>query len=324
MWPSGPSRLPVTVKQTGRRFRQEFSRRQRPRSVAPWLSLLGAAGALLLVFLLLRRLVFHAAPPSAPDVCSFKPPLICAHGGVTTSALANTAPAYRAALGDPNVACVEVDVSRTREGALVALHTRQLLSISNGEYDAVGETKLDTLMWFGTAYGETQAVLTLKQALQALATRGLRHIVLDLKEGAPAGAEDAGYAAFVGSVLDAVTESACDECLLWAKEDALVRLIIGRGVGSRAGFVVMNQTSEARARGMHHLGRMPGASAAAVLWSMVDAALVASTPLRVFGWTANEQHMADALIRAGVHAIVTDKVDMVAERIATLRRGCHD
>lgn len=323
MWPSGPGRLPVTVKHTGRRFRQEFARRQKPQTVAR-LPLLCAAGALLLVLLLLRRLIFHAAPAAAPDICTFAPPVVCAHGGVTTSALANTAPAYRAALGDPNVGCVEVDVSRTREGALVALHTRQLLAISSGEYDSVGDTKLDTLLWYGTAYGETQAVLTLKQSLKALSNRGLHHVVLDLKEGPPAGAEDAGYAAFVGSVLAAVEESSCDECLLWAKEDALVKDLISRGLGSKSGLVVMNQTSEARARGMHHLGRLPGASAAAVLWSMVDAALVASTPLRVFGWTANEEHMADRLIRAGVHAIVTDKVDMVAGRIATLRRGCSN
>jgi hypothetical protein len=68
--------------------------------------------------------------------CEQPPPLICAHGGrISGGALANTLPAYRRALQHPDVNCVEVDVSRTRDDALVALHQRQLLSIAEGEFD---------------------------------------------------------------------------------------------------------------------------------------------------------------------------------------------
>jgi len=272
----------------------------------------------------LLRGTWSSAPRSGSgDVCSFTAPLVCAHGGVTSDAvLANTAPAYRAALAHPDVTCVEVDVSRTREGALVALHSRQLLQISSGEYDSVGDSKLELLQWYGAAHGEAKAVLTLPDALAALSGRGLRHIVLDLKEGAPAGAEDSGYPGFVTSVLAAVRNAACDECILWAKEDDLVRDIVRRGLGPRAGLVVMNETADARARGMHRIARVPGASIAAVHWAMVDRSLVASTPTRVFGWTANQARMVDPLIRAGVHAIVTDAVDLVIERIADMRRAC--
>ena len=70
--------------------------------------------------------------------------MVCAHGGdVSQGALANTMPAYRAALAHPAVKCVEVDVSRTRDDTLVALHQRQLLAISDGEFESVGDARLD-------------------------------------------------------------------------------------------------------------------------------------------------------------------------------------
>ena len=94
--------------------------------------------------------------------------MICAHGGDTSGgALANTLPAYRAALAHPAVACVEVDVSRTRDDALVALHQRQLLAIAEGEFD---RRVADAQRWLS---GHSYA-LTLHSPLlrTAWATRG--------------------------------------------------------------------------------------------------------------------------------------------------------
>ena len=70
-----------------------------------------------------------------PSWCSQPAPMVCAHGGDISAGLANTMPAYRAALAHPAVKCVEVDVSRTRDDILVALHQRQLLTISDGEHE---------------------------------------------------------------------------------------------------------------------------------------------------------------------------------------------
>lgn len=52
------------------------------------------------------------------------PPLVCAHGGDTTNAFPNTIAAYRAAL-QSGVDCIEIDVSRSSDGALYAIHDRQ-------------------------------------------------------------------------------------------------------------------------------------------------------------------------------------------------------
>ena len=57
--------------------------------------------------------------------------------------------------------------------------------------------------------------------------------------------------------LAAMQAAHCAECLIWAKEDGVVREVIDAGHAPQAGFVLMNQTAEARQRGMHKLGRMP-------------------------------------------------------------------
>ncbi|VFQ82203.1 unnamed protein product [Cuscuta campestris] len=58
--------------------------------------------------------------------CSWlrNPPLICAHGGDSSKAFPNTKTAYQIALSS-QVDCIEVDVSRSSDGFLFALHDRQ-------------------------------------------------------------------------------------------------------------------------------------------------------------------------------------------------------
>lgn len=51
-------------------------------------------------------------------------PLVCAHGGDSTNEFPNSMAAYRSALRS-QVDCVEIDVSRSLDGVLLALHDRQ-------------------------------------------------------------------------------------------------------------------------------------------------------------------------------------------------------
>ena len=325
----------------------------RRRSDGPWTArlLLAAAAcvAALLLYTLLRlmRSAVHLASPSAvPAFCARPPPFICAHGGLTRDGggqLANTAPAYSKALLHPAVSCVEVDVARTRDSKLVALHTRQLLRLTDGEHVAVGEARLSELRAAGERKGELYSPLTLREALAALANKGLRAVILDVKDGL---LDELGSSeAFAQGLVEEVRAAGCEECILWAKEDEMVRRFMELGTGAergvrraggekkggppsrvRSGFVLMNETAAARQAGMHRL-RLAGADVVASHWAMGDAALVAGAAKRgldVFGWTANEEDMADALIRGGVAAIVTDEPDMVARRLAELRAPCRD
>lgn len=49
---------------------------------------------------------------------------MCAHGGDSTKAFPNTMNAYNNALSS-GVDCIEIDVSRSSDGVLFALHDRQ-------------------------------------------------------------------------------------------------------------------------------------------------------------------------------------------------------
>ena len=106
------------------------------------------------------------------------------------------------------------------------------------------------LKWFG-AQDEGMRVLTLQEALEALLSKGLETIILDIKDGPPFGADG-----FASMSLDAIEAAQCKECIVWAKEDVVVAEVVSRGLGSRAGFVLMNETAEARDRGMHRMGRL--------------------------------------------------------------------
>jgi glycerophosphoryl diester phosphodiesterase len=208
---------------------------------------------------------------------------------------------------------------------------------------SVGDARLDQLRWYG-ADNEATRVLTVEEALSALRGRGLKTIILDIKDGPPFGTED-----FAAKSLAVIAAAQCAECIVWAKEDEVVRDLVRLGRGSQAGFVLMNETADARARGMHKLGRLTGAGIVAAHWAMVDAPLVAAAHargLRLFGWTANAVQMIDPLVTAGVAAIVTDQARMrsrmcratpfaaltrgllprqptlVAQRVAALRAPC--
>ncbi|XP_022718177.1 glycerophosphodiester phosphodiesterase GDPD4 isoform X3 [Durio zibethinus] len=68
------------------------------------------------------------------------PPLVCAHGGDSTNALPNTMSAYNFALRS-QVDCIEIDVSRSSDGVLFALHDRDLQRISGNSTSKVGDLR---------------------------------------------------------------------------------------------------------------------------------------------------------------------------------------
>jgi glycerophosphoryl diester phosphodiesterase len=65
----------------------------------------------------------------SPHFCSLiRRPLVCAHGGDLEFAAPNTLAAFQAAL-EAGADCVEVDVSMTKDGQLVAVHDRDLAAL---------------------------------------------------------------------------------------------------------------------------------------------------------------------------------------------------
>lgn len=90
-------------------------------------------------------------PSPSPAFCGRPNPLVCAHGTVGSvdwdeaskgpRPLPNTVPALQLAVAAGH-ACVEVDVSRTRDGHLVALHSRELKRLTDGRVTNPGDVTL--------------------------------------------------------------------------------------------------------------------------------------------------------------------------------------
>ncbi|XP_058090018.1 glycerophosphodiester phosphodiesterase GDPD4 isoform X4 [Magnolia sinica] len=103
------------------------------------------------------------------------PPLVCAHGGDSSKSVPNTMDAYRAALLS-QVDCIEVDVSRSLDGVLFALHDRDLQRMSGNSTAKVGYFNMNELI-----------------------SKSVRQVILDAKVGPPS--YEKGLAADILSVV---------------------------------------------------------------------------------------------------------------------------
>mmetsp|Transcript_7367 Transcript_7367/g.13972 ORF Transcript_7367/g.13972 Transcript_7367/m.13972 type:complete len:175 (-) Transcript_7367:567-1091(-) len=87
--------------------------------------------------------------PSAAFCNRASPPLVCAHGGNTELAFPNTVAAIRAVM-TTGAACVEIDVSRTADNVLVAVHGRDLARLLGSNSAVVGEFTADEIFSLDT------------------------------------------------------------------------------------------------------------------------------------------------------------------------------
>ncbi|XP_057532614.1 glycerophosphodiester phosphodiesterase GDPD4 isoform X3 [Amaranthus tricolor] len=146
-----------------------------------WRRISGKRGVLILILMLL---VIALAPPlffhfrltrlqkTQMKNCGWmrNPPLVCAHGGDSVNAFPNTMAAYRSALL-AGADCIEIDVSRSADGFLFALHDRELQRISGNHTSRVGYmsmkeiNELDAALHFPKVLDD-QKVPTLEDALR--------------------------------------------------------------------------------------------------------------------------------------------------------------
>ncbi|KAH9625895.1 hypothetical protein KSS87_003409 [Heliosperma pusillum] len=116
------------------------------------------------------------------------PPLVCAHGGDSINAFPNTVAAYRSAL-HARVDCIEIDVSRSADGFLFALHDRDLQRISGNHTATVGLWSKKAINELGVALhfpgvSDNHKVPTVEDAL-TLVSNKVRVVILDAKVGPP-------------------------------------------------------------------------------------------------------------------------------------------
>ncbi|KAL8482355.1 hypothetical protein ACS0TY_028502 [Phlomoides rotata] len=158
--------------------------------------------------------------------CSWmqSPPLVCAHGGDSTKAFPNTMNAYNIAISS-QADCIEIDVSRSSDGVLFALHDRDLQRITGNSSSRVGHWSMKEIADLGSRNQHSPElhdvkVPTTEDALK-LVSGSVRQVILDAKVGPPL--YERGLAK---DILSVVERTMCKNCLVWAKSDSLARDLI--------------------------------------------------------------------------------------------------
>ena len=256
--------------------------------------------------------------PSDAFCARARDPMVCAHGGeVLEGEMANARTALERAARAGH-ACVEIDVQRTNDGALVALHARDVKRYTRGDIGAVGEvSRAELEMW---NEGDA-AALDFAAALEVARRAKFKQITVDFKENAPLGREG-----LARETVEVVRSMRCDECLMWGKDDETIREALRLGA-PRVGYVVANFSLEMRAKGYDRLtrGRVRGAHAVAIQSEMVTRDLVRRArraKLDVHVWTVNDDERMRRFLNYGVDGILTDRPTRLKETIADFRARC--
>ncbi|KAL0664785.1 hypothetical protein Bca4012_101623 [Brassica carinata] len=259
------------------------------------------------------------------------PPRVCAHGGDSTLAFPNTMDAYSYAIGS-RVDCIEVDVSRSSDGVLFALHNRDLQRIARNSSVQVGDLSMKQIKELdvsqivkGTL--ENRRIPTLEDALAVIPPQSytlcfaistsVRQVILDAKVGPPM--YEKGLALDILSVIE---RARCKNCIVWAKSDSLAWDLIRRAPDLTVGYIVMvDPLTGVRSK----LLRMKGASVVGVYHPLIDENLMTVVHRRkkeVYAWTVDETDPMKRMLHLGVDAVVTSNPAMFQGLMEDLRTEC--
>ncbi|KAK2658809.1 hypothetical protein Ddye_005342 [Dipteronia dyeriana] len=249
-------------------------------------------------------------------------PLVCAHGGDSTDALPNTMAAYRFALR-AQVDCVEIDVSRSLDGVLLALHDRDLQWITGNSTSKVGHLSMKEIKELDAIHQSVQkshdrVISTIEDAL-TLVSNSLRQVILDVKVGPPS--YEKGLAQDILSVLQ-VERTKCKNCVVWAKSDNLVRDVIKLSPNATVGYIVMfDQSTGIRT----NLLRMKKAKVVGVYHPLIDEHLVRVLHRRnkkVYAWTVDDVDSMQKMLYERVDGVVTSNPTLLQRHMQDIRTQC--
>ncbi|TYH72732.1 hypothetical protein ES332_D05G275300v1 [Gossypium tomentosum] len=244
------------------------------------------------------------------------PPLVCAHGGDSTNAFPNTMSAYSIALHS-QVDCIEIDVSRSSDGVLFALHDRDLQRISGNSTSKVGHFRSNELKELDVYHQSGNSKIpTIEDALK-LISASVRQVILDAKVGPPS--YEKGLA---NDILSTVEKMQCKNCLIWAKSDSLVRDIIKLSSDVAVGYVVMvDPHTGART----NLLRMKGSKVAGVYHQLIDERMVKilhGREKKVYAWTVDDVDSMMRMLHMRADAIVTSNPTLLQRTMQDKRTQC--
>lgn len=230
--------------------------------------------------------------------------------------------AYRIAL-QSHVDCIEIDVSRSSDGVLFALHDRDLQRMSGNNTAKVGYMSMKEIKKLDAGFHlaqefHNQKVPTLEDAL-SLVLNTVRQVILDAKVGPPS--HERGLARDILSVIE---RTHCESCLIWAKSDIIGRDVIKLRPDIAVGYIVMNDPSTGK---RSNLLRMNGAKVVGVYHHLVDETLVKTLHRRgkeVYAWTVDDSDSMRRILSERVDGIVTGKPSVLQSLMQNMRTECFE
>ncbi|KAL7118381.1 hypothetical protein ACP275_03G133000 [Erythranthe tilingii] len=306
--------------------RQQRQLRLQRRSPFPRRKLLRFFLIALAIIAILPPLYFHFSlrrfNQTQSRKCSWmkNPPLVCAHGGDSTKAFPNTMDAYNIALSY-QVDCIEIDVSRSSDGVLFALHDRDLQRISGNRTSKAGYLSMKEIENLGSSHHNSLEfhgvnIPTIEDALK-LISGSVKQVILDAKVGPPL--YEKGLAK---DILSVVERSKCKNCIVWAKSDSLARDLIKLSRDTTVGYIVM--IDEASGTRMELL-RMRGAGVVGVYHHLIDEKLVKilhGRKKKVYAWTVDEEEWMQKMLVESVDGVVTSDPALLQRVMHDLRTNC--
>ena len=231
-----------------------------------------------------------ASTPAAREVT------VVAHRGGT---LENTLSAFKAALADPDVDVIEMDVQVSKDGALFIIHDKTVDRTTDGK-GAISELTGDQVKALKTPKGGAESVPTLDDVLALLAATPGKRAFVEIKNPTPADTPAKVLAALKHhGVADRAVVISFDRPLL----DEVKRLDPKQPVGfvSKAfGNVEKEYPSE-------YLVVTYGAATKDLV------AEVQKAGRKVYVWTVNDKPIMETYIKMGVDGIISDQYRLLIE-----------
>jgi glycerophosphoryl diester phosphodiesterase len=233
-------------------------------------------------------------PPSSTSAPDRDAVVAIAHRGDPVGHRENTLPAFAAALA-LGADMLELDLRRTRDGAIVVLHDQSLLRL--WELDAsVGDLDLDAVARLGA--GDVR-IPTLRQVLDAVPPDVELMVDFTRREVVP------------GALDQTLSAGALDRCLFVTGNVEALRLLRGLSGRARIGLTWTDGTDPP----LGLLGEL-----GAEYWNPMAAFVTAEgvgavheAGLRVSTWTVDERADMERVTADGVDAVVSNRVaDLVA------------
>ncbi|KAJ1275232.1 hypothetical protein BS78_05G120900 [Paspalum vaginatum] len=250
------------------------------------------------------------------------PPMVCAHGGDSTNAFPNSMDAFRMAL-DARVDCVEVDVSRSSDGVLFALHDRDLQKMSGNSTSRVGYWSTDEIKALSSRFQLSKGVryeeVPKVEDVLAMISQSVRQVILDVKVGPPS--FEKGLAE---DLLSLLRRTDCKNCLVWAKSDNLGRHVLKLSKDVMVGYIVMVDKSTSRRT---ELVRIEGAKVAGIYHPLIHEKVMRIMHRhgrRVFAWTVDDSSSMKKMLYEHVDAIVTSNPSLLQQLMQEIRTECME